>query len=66
MDATKESFGLEIPFLKCNNLVKMKSQGLERNVRWPAGNADGWSQTKRKTQPHATTSLKGYNRLTKV
>lgn len=63
MDATKESFWFEISFFKYSDLVKTKSQGLERSVRWPAGNADGGSQTKWKTQPHATISLKGYNCL---
>lgn len=37
MDTTKESFGFEISFFKCNNLVKMKSQGFERSTRLPAG-----------------------------
>lgn len=37
MDTTKEPTGFEISFLKCNNLVQMKSQGFERSMRWPAG-----------------------------
>lgn len=59
-DAMKESFGFEISFFKCNNLVKMKSWGLERSVRWSAGKHRWLEPNEAETQLHAATSLKGW------
>lgn len=59
MDATKESFGFEMSFLTCTDLVKIESWGLGRSMGWPAGKHRGLEPSEAKTQPHAATSLKG-------